>query len=743
MGFENVGKTWLVEELQDYLVSLGVKPSWCKAITLHHTYAPSLAQRPNGLTTQHINNIQHFYETDCNMSSGPHFFVDDKRILGMSDPLRTGAHARSFNGFSLGIEVLGNYDTEDPLNGRGLNCWLNAAQLTAILANWLGLSITETTIKFHREDPKTQKTCPGTKVNKAWFIDLVRQSTLSSTQQLEKPDVGMPWTEWDFRGERWCVPLYRFLTAKTVQSNSIIAKLKFEDGKFYYGEELLEGAYYLDARSAVQPNQCTWVPAYEALDLVRIELNSSSTIGARSLMRSMSKASYSQDLGAILLLDASLGLAHKGLLQEDLLPARSIELIDTPPETDEKPAPPEIESFCDIPEGEQDIEPAYHLTDMPTAKGMHMKAYTAEALSRSSTNIFQGNGQDKVIRLTDINTTTHPVKLYLVGQFGKLTLDGLVITGKTITIESYQNNFVNLKRLEINNSQGLVINGLNKILVSSQAAQASEVNSPLVAVNSKNCTVTGLIVQSVNTSAQWQPRDWRTKAKKGIIVAGENCLISKNAITNVRVGIEALAANTKIVDNKIHNFCDDGIRPLADGCSVTNNDIRYAKNSQENNHCDAIQMWKYKAADLNTSILKGITINNNTIYNITPSYPDDITFFMQGIVCFNGRLQDSVIKDNLIINDHEHGISVRNARNCQIIGNKILSSRPTIVQNWLMLGVPLAAQVASCVNNKVVDNKALTYRLTTSMVSQSANNETLTLDQVEELLEDLLEELPA
>ena len=29
------------------------------------------------------------------------------------------------------------------------------------------------TVKFHRDDPRTSKSCPGTKVSKEWFLNLV------------------------------------------------------------------------------------------------------------------------------------------------------------------------------------------------------------------------------------------------------------------------------------------------------------------------------------------------------------------------------------------------------------------------------------------------------------------------------------------------------------------------------------------------------------------------------------------
>ena len=178
MSYANVGRVWTAESFKEYLSALK-KPSYPKSITIHHTGAPSLAQRKSGLTIQHIHNIQSFYQS-LGWNRGPHLFVDEDQIFGMT-PLGTpGIHAVSFNRNSIGIEVLGDYDSEDPLNGRGLQCMKNAAAATRALLQWLDLPTNDKTVLFHRDDPKTSKTCPGKKVTKEWFLGLVKTAELNS-----------------------------------------------------------------------------------------------------------------------------------------------------------------------------------------------------------------------------------------------------------------------------------------------------------------------------------------------------------------------------------------------------------------------------------------------------------------------------------------------------------------------------------------------------------------------------------
>jgi hypothetical protein len=186
MSFNNVGKVWNVDAFKAYLNTLP-KPAFVTRIVLHHTAAPSLAQRPTGLTIQHIRNIQNYYQNELGWSSGPHLFIDDDEIFGMTPLSERGVHASSFNSTSIGIEVLGDYDREDNLTGRGLACWNIAAQATKALTDWLGISINNTNILFHREDPKTSKTCPGRKVTKDWVLSLINNVSFSTPEPAPPP----------------------------------------------------------------------------------------------------------------------------------------------------------------------------------------------------------------------------------------------------------------------------------------------------------------------------------------------------------------------------------------------------------------------------------------------------------------------------------------------------------------------------------------------------------------------------
>jgi N-acetyl-anhydromuramyl-L-alanine amidase AmpD len=169
MGYELVGRVWDASSFDSYVQTLDL--SWVKGVTLHHTGAPNLAQRPHGLKAQHIRNIADYYKSKLGWSSGPHLFVDEDQIWGMSSLERRGVHAKSFNRTHIGIEVLGNYDSEDPSTGRGLACWAMTSQAVASILK--ATRLPTSAVNGHRDDPRTSKSCPGKRVDLDQFRALL------------------------------------------------------------------------------------------------------------------------------------------------------------------------------------------------------------------------------------------------------------------------------------------------------------------------------------------------------------------------------------------------------------------------------------------------------------------------------------------------------------------------------------------------------------------------------------------
>lgn len=148
----------------------GWRPSF---IVLHNTGVPSLAQRPHGLTQQNIMALQSYYRDQQHWSAGPHLFVDDHQVWAFTPLTTPGVHSPSWNSVAIGVEMLGDYQTEPFASGRGLAVQHNAVSALATLSEVLGLD--PDSIRLHHEDPKTtHRDCPGKNVKKDAVIEAVR-----------------------------------------------------------------------------------------------------------------------------------------------------------------------------------------------------------------------------------------------------------------------------------------------------------------------------------------------------------------------------------------------------------------------------------------------------------------------------------------------------------------------------------------------------------------------------------------
>jgi hypothetical protein len=194
-----IGRRFSLAEFKDYLddvqLSSAANAFWPRHVTLHHTAIPSLAMRPSGFSDQHLRNLRDYYQDKLKWSGAPHLFIDDqaKGIIVFQRLDRRGVHAVAFNRSSWGIEMLGNFDLEDPGTGRGKEVYDLAIQAAALMTKRLGAR--PDSLRFHREDPNTNKSCPGWKVDKAKAIrDLARAMALGVPDDLGETEEAAEWT---------------------------------------------------------------------------------------------------------------------------------------------------------------------------------------------------------------------------------------------------------------------------------------------------------------------------------------------------------------------------------------------------------------------------------------------------------------------------------------------------------------------------------------------------------------------
>jgi hypothetical protein len=168
---EIVDRHFTPEEFDAYCRTLqwtAWRPSF---VVLHNTGVPSLAQRPEGLTKKHIQSLVSFFRDVQGWHAGPHLFIDDRQIWAFTPLTAPGVHSPSWNRLALGVEMLGDYEVEAFISGRGAKVREYAFAALATLHEVLGLDVN--TLRLHREDPKTTHACPGKNVRKLEVIQAV------------------------------------------------------------------------------------------------------------------------------------------------------------------------------------------------------------------------------------------------------------------------------------------------------------------------------------------------------------------------------------------------------------------------------------------------------------------------------------------------------------------------------------------------------------------------------------------
>jgi len=155
-----VGQQFSTETFAAYAKKVIAAAKWRgRFVVLHNTGDPTLAMRPDGLTRQHIANLQAYYERQ-KWHAGPHLFVDQNGVWVFSPLDAPGVHSPSWNAVSYGVEQLGDFDTEAYDSGPGALVRANA--IAALAAIHAASGIDSATLRLHREDPATtHRDCPG------------------------------------------------------------------------------------------------------------------------------------------------------------------------------------------------------------------------------------------------------------------------------------------------------------------------------------------------------------------------------------------------------------------------------------------------------------------------------------------------------------------------------------------------------------------------------------------------------
>lgn len=168
-----IGKGLTLDEFRRYVKGYDfgkLKPS---GLVLHHTWKPTKGEWRGDVS---IEGLRRYYE-DKGWTAGPHLFISEDKVWLFTPMNKVGIHAGTGNAtysmgflksYTIGIEVVGDYDTEKWSGGTKTNA------LGAIKMLMTQLAIPTENVTFHR-DWTNQKTCPGSAITKEWlFAELAK-----------------------------------------------------------------------------------------------------------------------------------------------------------------------------------------------------------------------------------------------------------------------------------------------------------------------------------------------------------------------------------------------------------------------------------------------------------------------------------------------------------------------------------------------------------------------------------------
>jgi hypothetical protein len=159
-----VGQSFSVDAFRQYVDTISFDTWRPQFVVLHNTGVPKLGDWHSVAGSVRMRNLESFYRDTQQWSAGPHLFVADD-VIWVFTPLNvSGVHSPSWNSISWGVEMVGDYATED----FGPAVKGNAINALAILHAALGLDPNK--LKLHKEDPKTTHDCPGKNVVKSDII---------------------------------------------------------------------------------------------------------------------------------------------------------------------------------------------------------------------------------------------------------------------------------------------------------------------------------------------------------------------------------------------------------------------------------------------------------------------------------------------------------------------------------------------------------------------------------------------
>ena len=159
-----------------------------------------------------------------------------------------------------------------------------------------------------------------------------------------------------------------------------------------------------------------------------------------------------------------------------------------------------------------------------------------------------------------------------------------------------------------------------------------------------NCVIRNCELFSKISTEGWTKEDWNNNAAGVVILYGKGNRIMNCNIYNCG-GIQVAGTNCIIANNYITDFPTDGSGLWANNNLFANNRVQNSK-VVNNNHNDLFQ--------------SSVCVNNFILHNVFIAYTDPNAPFyntaVQAFGCFDGWYKNYLVKGNIIYNDHPIGL---------------------------------------------------------------------------------------
>jgi parallel beta-helix repeat protein len=231
-----------------------------------------------------------------------------------------------------------------------------------------------------------------------------------------------------------------------------------------------------------------------------------------------------------------------------------------------------------------------------------------------------------------------------------------------------------------------------------------------------NVVFEGNHVQTQPDVGVWTQQDWVNQgAYLGINDQAACAIIKDNQLRNIRNGMAVSGSGALIEGNVIDNFGDDAIDITASRITLRQNRITNNHNLADGNHNDAIQGWTVSGATNHDILVEGNTIIAST--NPGLSFPGD----MQGISVFDGKWENVIVRNNVVVTNTYHGIALYGVRGAEIVNNTVIGTRPDVV-TWIGVFDTKKSTGGAPPENVVIHNNiARKYNLNSSGITEHHN----------------------